>query len=664
MSSHIAKKAMVIGIDSPIAPRLYRWAGEGKLPNLKALMDRGVYAPHCLAPLPTITPPNWTTIATGAWIGTHGISDYQMHVPGTPFYEMHNGYAFAEMQAEPLWNAVAREGKSAIVVNWPTTWPPNVANGCQIGGFGLAPNDWQYEMPSAAIYRGILAVDALITTDYYPYATQVELRKASGWQGVEHGPTALEATAAVEWRRPRYKMDPTVWHLLIDKSDGRVYDTVVVARTKDAQGVYARLKVGEWSANIYEEFATEVGPQKAGLKMKLVDLAPDGQVFRLYVVGPCALHGWGSPKEIEDEIVSAEGLPTGKIAWEGLALEWLDGDTVVEAHRIQNAWLADASLHLLQNKPWSVFFVHIHATDWFYHYLTEKVDPATAKDPSESAYWQDVEMRLYQTVDEAIGKILAAANEETLVTIVSDHGAKTETLTFDANSVLEQAGLLHYLPDEQVAGQAELGKGLTGGQLRSLRAYLGLRRVDWSKTKAVAQRSVHVYVNLKGRDPAGIVAPGAEYDEVVRQVIDALYTYRDPASGKRPVTLALGPEDRRLIGHYSNRSGDVIYAVSPEFGREHGAELTTARYGIGDLHGTFIMAGPGVKQGEVLERNVWLTDIVPTICYLTDLPVPKQCEGAVIYQALEDPDAKAKELTALRRNVDRLKRMVERPPMC
>jgi hypothetical protein len=36
----------------------------------------------------------------------------------------------------------------------------------------------------------------------------------------------------------------------------------------------------------------------------------------------------------------------------------------------------------------------------------------------------------------------------------------------------------------------------------------------------------------------------------------------------------------------------------------------------------------------------------------------------VIYQALEDPDAKAKELSSLRRNVERLKRMVERPPMC
>jgi hypothetical protein len=69
-----------------------------------------------------------------------------------------------------------------------------------------------------------------------------------------------------------------------------------------------------------------------------------------------------------------------------------------------------------------------------------------------------------------------------------------------------------------------------------------------------------------------------------------------------------------------------------------------------------------VKQGEVLERNVWLTDIVPTICYLTDLPVPTQCEGAVIYQALQNPDARAKGPNSRRRKVERPKRTGKRSP--
>jgi len=107
-----------------------------------------------------------------------------------------------------------------------------------------------------------------------------------------------------------------------------------------------------------------------------------------------------------------------------------------------------------------------------------------------------------------------------------------------------------------------------------------------------------------------------------------------------------------------------VYAVDPRFGKEHGSFLPTARVGIGDLRGLFIMKGPGVKQGETIQRTVWLTDIVPTVCHLAELPIPKECEGAVLYQALEDPDAKLKELQALRKNVDRLKRMVDRPPMC
>jgi hypothetical protein len=35
-----------------------------------------------------------------------------------------------------------------------------------------------------------------------------------------------------------------------------------------------------------------------------------------------------------------------------------------------------------------------------------------------------------------------------------------------------------------------------------------------------------------------------------------------------------------------------------------------------------------------LDRTVWLTDIVPTICRLIDVPVPRDTQGAIIYQAL------------------------------
>ena len=78
------------------------------------------------------------------------------------------------------------------------------------------------------------------------------------------------------------------------------------------------------------------------------------------------------------------------------------------------------------------------------------------------------------------------------------------------------------------------------------------------------------------------------------------------------------------------------------------------------LQSRILKGDKGLKKGEVLERTVWLTDVVPTICYLSEIPVPKDTEGAVIYQALENPNMKLEELQKLRKNYQRLKNAVEK----
>ena len=167
------------------------------------------------------------------------------------------------------------------------------------------------------------------------------------------------------------------------------------------------------------------------------------------------------------------------------------------------------------------------------------------------------------------------------------------------------------------------------------------------------QRSSYVYVNLKGRDPHGIVEPGKEYEKVCDEVIKALYDYTDPVTGKKPVVFALRKEDARLIGLWGDRIGDVVFGTSGWFGRQHGAIVPTTCYGAWGMETLFAMSGPGVKKGHRLERNMWLTDVVPTICHLAELPVPRECEGAVLYQALVNPDGKNDELKTLRQKVQR-----------
>jgi hypothetical protein len=143
----------------------------------------------------------------------------------------------------------------------------------------------------------------------------------------------------------------------------------------------------------------------------------------------------------------------------------------------------------------------------------------------------------------------------------------------------------------------------------------------------------HIYINLKGRDPQGIVEP-SDYAAVQRKVIDALYRWTDPDTGNRPVSLALTKNDARVIGLHGDRVGDVIYALYTDAGNQHGQQLSASESAVGNLRSLLVMSGPGVKKGYRLQRTCWLTDIVPTICSLCGWPVPAEAEGSVIYQAL------------------------------
>ena len=46
--------------------------------------------------------------------------------------------------------------------------------------------------------------------------------------------------------------------------------------------------------------------------------------------------------------------------------------------------------------------------------------------------------------------------------------------------------------------------------------------VDWSKSKAYAMGLGDIYVNLRGREAGGIVAPGAEYEALRAELIARL----------------------------------------------------------------------------------------------------------------------------------------------
>ena len=69
---------------------------------------------------------------------------------------------------------------------------------------------------------------------------------------------------------------------------------------------------------------------------------------------------------------------------------------------------------------------------------------------------------------------------------------------------------------------------------------------------------------------------------------------------------------------------------------QDGQVLSTGEWAGGSLRSLAVFSGAGVRHGVVLKRPVGLVDVVPTLCHATGLPLPREAEGAVIHQALDD----------------------------
>ena len=601
-----SKKVAVIGFDAPLTPSLKKYMAQGKLPSFKKLIDAGVWADNCLVPHPTITPPNWTAIATGATPGTHGITCFEMPSRDGTLGKTYSAFDSADVKAEYMWEAAERAGKKAIVLNYPACWPPRMKHGVQVAGFGLHATEYRFGPGMFRAYN--LADSQLVITAQLPGADTVETRPAAGWSGpVPAG--AREASAELGRTLNWIPLRPVTVHFLIDGANGRVTGHL----DKNASRKVFTVERGRWSETATLTFDTDKGRRVARFKVKCGELSPDGAQFRLYFTTFCSLKDATFPRGVGAELERAvtDGLPITAMPLDHNR-RWISVDTWLEVMDLENVWLGEAARYLLTHKPWDVFFMHNHAPDHIYHAIMNKIDPAIEKDPQILARYTKLEEGVYMSLDRMLGRILEVLDKNTLVALVSDHGAtpnETAGTPFNLNQVFIDAGLSVYEGP-------------------------GLGKPVLEKCKAIRERSSYVYVNLKSRYPHGIVED-KDYEEVRKEIIHALLSYRHPKTGRHLFPFAFRREEARLIGLHGPNIGDVVFGMIAEAPFEHGRHIASGEYGIGSMHGLLTLTGPGVKRGLKLERTCNIIDLVPTLCYLSGLPVPAQCEGAVLYQALE-----------------------------
>jgi predicted AlkP superfamily phosphohydrolase/phosphomutase len=172
-----------------------------------------------------------------------------------------------------------------------------------------------------------------------------------------------------------------------------------------------------------------------------------------------------------------------------------------------------------------------------------------------------------------------------------------------------------------------------------LRDQLGLRiqaaKIDWARTRAFTlptDLEGYIRVNLKGREPQGIVEPGPQYSELCQQIrscLEELTTFdRGPAVRRVWMRNEIfpGPMQEHLpdIIVTWNNEAQLTVLESPRFGVIKGVSQD-ARPGTHSPRGFLLAGGPGIPRDR--QERGHLADVAPTVLTLLGLKTPAHMNG-------------------------------------
>jgi predicted AlkP superfamily phosphohydrolase/phosphomutase len=137
-------KTVIIGLDGATFDIINPLARAGRLPVLSRLMTEGVSA-HLRSTILPNSFPGWASCTTGTSEGMHGVF--------SPFIKNAHNYSVRAMSGNdimtrPIWDVLTEHGGRSIVLNVPTTYPPEQINGLMVTGMLTPGRDSEFTYPS------------------------------------------------------------------------------------------------------------------------------------------------------------------------------------------------------------------------------------------------------------------------------------------------------------------------------------------------------------------------------------------------------------------------------------------------------------------------------------------------------------------------------------
>jgi hypothetical protein len=183
--------------------------------------------------------------------------------------------------------------------------------------------------------------------------------------------------------------------------------------------------------------------------------------------------------------------------------------------------------------------------------------------------------------------------------------------------------------------------------------FLSFEDVDWNQTKAYSFGSTagQIYLNLKGREPNGIVSPGKEAEEVKGEIIEELKNLIDEETGEKVVGEIYRKEELYHGPHLKEAPDVVFLPKSLEIAAFGEYEFASHRvidhsWGVSGSHrmdGLLMMRGKLFQPGTMLPR-AHIVDLAPSTLYLLGLPIPETMDGKVLETAFLEKSFEEREI--------------------
>jgi predicted AlkP superfamily phosphohydrolase/phosphomutase len=628
--SPLTKKMLVLGFDGMDPGIVNRLMGQGQLPNMKRLGDKGVFT-MMRSSIPPQSPVAWGSFISGADPGVFGIFDFIHRNPDnyTPMFSQSEllpsrmmvnigqyqiplkpGKVVLKREGRAFWDYMEDRGIPATVVKLPTNYPPSASHQRTLAGMGTPDILGGYGTYSLYTSdENESQSDLSAATIYYAYIDEKNIM-----EGQIEGPkndllregenVVVPFKVYVDNRHKTARIDIQGKEILIAEKEYSDWVEIEFSLISNLASITGMVKF--YLMEMGERFRLYISPTHLSPRQPAVPISTPSGYSRELADHVGLFHTIGLPAD-------TKALSNGTFSMENFITQSLS--VFGESCR-----LFDYELQRFSSQKEGLLFFYFSSLDQGQHMfwaLNDKEHPFYH--PEESRKFAYITDEMYRKFDRVLGKALKGIDPGIPLLVMSDHGFGPFRREVNINNWLVKEGYL------------KLSGG--GGEETSILEY-----ADWPASKAYALGLNGLYLNLKGREKEGAVGP-EERRRLLEEIKAKLETLSDPKNGSKVISCAYISEDN-FSKNFIGRAPDIIlgfdrgYRISDE-----SALGTLSREMVSDNMGWWSgdhcvdpkkVPASFIANFKIQNQVPNIQDVAPTILKYFGIATPAQMTGKAL----------------------------------